>query len=300
MTPTIPAKLKKNDTIGLLSVSGDIQEYQYIENAINYFQSCGFKTVVSKNITAKKNYLSGDDNIRADALNGFFADDSINAIVCARGGYGAIRLLDKIDYESIKKHPKIFCGYSDITALQLMIYKKANLVTYNAPMAYSDFGRGTTDFTKQSFWNVLKNGITKIKIEKPKVYQSGKVKSTLWGGNLSTIQSLCGQDFIPDKDFIFITEDINEPVYKIDKMFTQLFNINQFKNNIKGLVLGDFSGIDNEEYFIDFLSDVSSELNIPIIGGLKFGHEDDKLTFPIGTKVELDTDRATINFAIKE
>lgn len=113
----------------------------------------------------RKRYLCADDITRANALNEFFKNPEIDAIIACRGGYGAIRILDKIDYEAIKQNPKFFGGYSDITALQLMIYKKTGLVTYNSPMAYSDFGCETTQYTIQSFFDVLTNGINELSID---------------------------------------------------------------------------------------------------------------------------------------
>ncbi len=294
MQKIFPSKLKKGDTIGILCVSGDIKDYERLEKSKKYFENQGFTIVVSPNVKERKNYLCGDDNTRAKALNDFFKDDNIDAIIAARGGYGAIRLIDKIDYLSIKQHPKIFCGYSDITALMLMIYKKTGLVTYNAPMTYSDFGTDISQYTEKSFFNNLTNGIREIAIDKPLVYYGGVTSGVLWGGNLSTIQSLCGQNFIPDEKFIFVAEDINEPVYKIDKMFTQLLNISQFRNNLTGIVLGDFSGIDNEIYFKDFFEELAQNLKIPVIGGLKFGHCKDMQTFQIGADVMLDTNLCKI------
>lgn len=296
MHKIFPKKLKKGDTIGILCACGDIKDYEKLQKSQKYFENQGFKVVVSANAKERVNYLCGDDETRAKAINDFFKDDKIDAIIAARGGYGAIRLLDKIDYLSIKQHPKIFCGYSDITALMLMIYKKTGLVTYNAPMAYSDFGSEVSLFSEHSFFETLTNGIKEIVIDSAKVYYHGVSSGILWGGNLSTVQSLCGQNFIPEEKFVFVAEDINEPVYKIDKMFTQLLNIQQFKNNLSGIVLGDFSGIDNENYFNDYFNDLSHRLKIPVIGGLKFGHCKDILTFPLGGQVMLDTNLSRIFF----
>ena len=296
MDNIIAPKLKKGDTIGFLSVSGDIKDFSRLEKAKELFEKRGYRVVISDTAKMRKNYLCAQDAIRAKALNDFFADKSINAIVSCRGGYGAIRILDKIDYELIKNNPKIFCGYSDITALQLMIYKKTGLVTYNAPMAYSDFGTDLEEDTINSFFNTLEHGIKEISLEKSKIYYGGIAAGILWGGNLSTVQSLCGLDFIPDKTFIFAAEDVNEPVYKIDRMFTQLLNISKFKNNLKGIVLGDFSGIDNERYFDDFMTELAQDLKIPVVFGLKFGHEIQKLTFPLCSDVILDTNLSKILF----
>ena len=286
----IPKKLKKGDTIGILSVSGVIEDKEKLEKAKIELEEKGYKVKISQTSYTQKDYLCAEDTKRAEELNNFFKDKSINAILATRGGYGAIRILDLIDYEAIKENPKIFAGYSDITALSIMLYRKAGLVTYNAPMAYSDFASDISEFTKNSFFNTLENGISEISIENnPKTYYSGIASGILWGGNLSTLQSLCGLDFIPDEKFILLIEDINEPVYKIDKMLTQLLNIPKFKNKLGAIVFGDFSNIDNENYFENLISELANRLKIPTIKGLKFGHEKDKLTFPIGINAILDT-----------
>lgn len=286
----IPKKLKKGDTIGILSVSGVIEDKEKLEKAKIELEKEGYKVKISQTSFTQKDYLCAEDSKRAEELNNFFKDKSIDAILATRGGYGAIRILDLIDYETIKENPKIFAGYSDITALSIMLYRKAGLVTYNTPMAYSDFASDISEFTKKSFFNTLEKGISEISIENnPKTYYSGIASGILWGGNLSTLQSLCGLDFIPDEKFILLIEDINEPVYKIDKMLTQLLNIPKFKNKLGAIVLGDFSNIDNKNYFENLISEFANKLKIPTIKGLKFGHEKDKLTFPIGINATLDT-----------
>lgn len=296
MDKIIPVLKKNNVTIGILSVCGDIKDIKALESVKDYFEQKGYNVKFSDTCYKSKKYLCGTDEERANALNSFFADDSIDIILAARGGYGAIRILDKIDYALVKRNPKPFFGYSDITALQLMIYKKTGMITYNAPMAYSDFARDITEYTEKSFFDVLNKSHKELIIDNPKIYYSGICNGTLWGGNLSTIQSLCGLDFIPDEPLVFVIEDINEPVYKIDKMVTQLLNIKAFKNNLAGIVLGDFTGVDNQEYLEDFFKDLSHSLKIPVIGGLKFGHEKDKQTFPIGMDVILDTNIGKIIF----
>ena len=292
----LPKKIKKGDTIGILSVSGNIADFSKLEKAKIEFEKAGYNVIISDTSKTRQDYLCADDKTRADELNKFFSDKNINAIVAARGGYGAIRILDKIDYDIIKANPKIFAGYSDITALSLFIYKKTGLITYNAPMAYSDFGCDISEYTKNSFFKTLEKGTSEIEINTQQIFFNGIAYGKFWGGNLSTVQSLCGLDFIPDEKFIFFTEDINEPVYKIDKMFSQLLNIPKFKSNITGIVLGDFSGLDNELYFKNFFTRLAGDLKIPIIQGLKFGHEKDKLTFPIGTDSILDTNQSKIMF----
>lgn len=145
-----PRKLKKGGTIGLLSVSGEVKELSQLENAKNYFENQGFKVKISKNSEKKHNYLCGTDEERLKALQDFFLDEEISAIIATRGGYGALRLVNKIDYEIIKKNPKIFAGHSDITALSLMFFKKTGLVTFSSPMACADFSAKTGFFYGKS------------------------------------------------------------------------------------------------------------------------------------------------------
>lgn len=290
-----PEHLKKGDTIGILCVSGKIDDYSKLNRAKEFIESKGYNVKISYLPEKQNGYLCADDETRASELNRFFADKTIKAIIAARGGYGSIRIIDKIDYKTIKDNPKFFGGYSDITALSLMIYKNTGLVTYNSPMAYSDLGNQISDYTEKSFFDVIENGLTELRLENSRVYKSGNASGVLWGGNLSTIQSLCGIDFIPVDDFIFITEDINEPVYKIDKMFAQLFNISKFKTNCKAIVLGYFSNIDNNEILDKLFNEIANKYEIPVVKGLKFGHERDFLTFPIGVNAILNCSDSQTN-----
>ena len=290
-----PPKLKKGDTIGILATSGPIDTKSMpILKAINLILSAGYKTVISNDIYAQDRYLAGSDQLRLKNLHDFFANPKINAIICLRGGYGALRLINKIDYSIIKNNPKIFCGYSDITALSLMFLKKAGLMTYSAPMIMSDFALNPpSDYTINEFYKALISD--NYSIYGTKIIRKGTSKGILWGGNLSTVVSLCGLDFLPDEPFIFFTEDINEPVYKIDKMFRQLLNIDKFKNNLKGLCLGEFSSTDNKEWLIKLFNELADELNIPTVSGFKISHTACKTTVPIGANATLSNNELIIS-----
>ncbi len=247
-----PKNLNKGDTIAIIAPSGEVN-IEKIKSAVQYFENKGYKVKLGANSSKCRNYLAGSDNERAEDLNNAFADKDVNAIVCARGGYGAIRLIDKIDFDIIKNNPKIFCGYSDITALSAMILKKTGLITYSGPMAQSDFSdNDINSFTEEKFFETLSSDLLEIEPENLKIYHTGEAEGILFGGNLATIASLCGLDFIPDEKFIFFAEDICEPVYKIDRYFTQLLNIEKFKNNLTGIVLGDFLETDNKIWLEEF------------------------------------------------
>ena len=274
------------ETIGIIALSGAIDK-EKLNFAINNLKSLGYKVKLSKNILDTNRYLAGNDNDKVEELKKFFLDPKIDIIMTARGGYGAIRLIDKINYNILKNHPKIFTGFSDVTALLLMIYKKTGMVTYHGLMATPDFGFDCEidEFSFQNFQAAI-NG-EELNFEGNKIYRDGTAEGIIWGGNLATLVSLCGTDFIPNEDFIFFAEDLNEPVYKIDKMFTQLFNIKEFKKYCKGIVLGDFLDCGNEKWLEEFFVELSGIHQIPIIGGFKMTHNRKKITIPIGKNVIL-------------
>lgn len=275
----------KIKTIGIVALSGSV-ERELIDKAKINLENKGFKVKLASNIYDKNRYLAGDDKTKLEELYKFFEDDEIDLILCARGGYGAIRLVNKIDYNILKSHPKPFCGFSDTTALLLMIYKNTGMVTLHGPMACSDFGDEFSEFSFESLKNALEG--EELEFFGDKTFYKGKSVGIIWGGNLATVCSLCGLDFIPNEDFIFFAEDVNEPVYKIDRMFQQLINIEKFKNNCKGIVLGEFIGANNQVWLEEYFEELACRLEIPIVSGFKITHNLNKITVPIGRKAKLE------------
>jgi len=278
-----PNKLKKGDTISIIAPAGNVDKDKIL-NSVKYFESLGYKIKLGNNIFKSDRYLAGSDKDRLEDLHNAFSDKEVKAIFCARGGYGSIRLINKIDYDLIKNNPKIFCGYSDITALSLMFFKRTGLISFSAPMPKGDFQPDELDkYTVENFWKTLESNNITITATEQKTYKNGDAQGIVWGGNLATICSLCGLDFIPDDKFIFFAEDLNEPVYKIDRSFRQLLNTNKFRQNVCAVVLGDFLGIDEYKDQLDILfNEISEELNIPVFGGYKITHSAAKLTIPTG------------------
>ena len=290
-----PKKLKKGDTIGILATAGAVEYKENVLRAVKFFEEKGYNAVLSDNVFDEYRYLAGTDEKKIKEIHKFFADENINAIVCMRGGYGAIRLIKNLDYELIRKHPKIFCGYSDISALSAMILKNSNLITYWGPLAQSDFGvENPNEFTINSFFEAATSNKLTYTPLKNKIYHKGESQGILWGGNLATIVSLCGQDFIPDEDFIFFAEDLNETAYKIDKMMTQLMNIDKFTKYVKGIILGDFLDMDNEQWLDELFVEIGNKLDIPVIGGFKITHDTEKITLPYGADTVLTETNITL------
>lgn len=295
-----PKKLKVGDTIGILAISGRIKEYERIENAAKYFKMLGYNVVISDTCKTFHRYMAGkNDDDCVNALHNFFEDKNINAIVCARGGYGTLRLLDKIDWDLIKNNPKIFAGYSDITTLLTMIFKKTGLITFHSAMANGDFGLEIEQYTKNSFFNTLKGMTKEIKAESSLLYSAGDVKGLLWGGNLATLTALSGIDFVPNEDLILFLEDLNEPVYKIDRMLTQLFNIKDIRKNVKGIALGEFRDVDNLEMFDEVILEIAQKYKITIAKGFKITHGKVKDSIPVGTMSKLTMVNRNIEFLDK-
>ncbi len=288
-----PKKLKNGMTIGLLSVSGAIENKNELDTAKSRLEKSGFKVVIAP----YKNYrdMAGTKKQCVENLHDFFENSDIDAIIASRGGYGTLRFLKDIDYKIIKNNPKIFVGFSDITNLLAMFYKKAGLLGFYGPMALSDF---SSKFDKISYYemlNILSNTPETIKAETPQKMHGGTAKGVLWGGNLSSLASMCGLNFIPDEDFILFIEDWHDPVYKLDRMFTQLMNIDKFKKNLKGIVWGEFLGVDEDE-FQQWQNELTQTLKIPMCSGFKITHGENKITLPYGVKAELDADKGIIRF----
>lgn len=294
-----PKKLQRGDTIGILAVSGRIKEYERIEKAKNFLNEQGYNVTISETCKTTHRYMAGkSDDDCLQALHNFFKDDNIDAILCARGGYGTLRLINRIDWDIIKNNPKIFAGYSDITILLNMIFKKTGLITFHSAMANGDFGAEIIDYTKESFFNCLNGSLSQITSEGETLY-TGNTEGLLWGGNLSTLVSLCGTDFVPEQDLILFLEDLNEPVYKIDKMLTQLFNVEAVKKNVKGIAFGEFKDIDDKIQLNEVIKELVNELKVPAANGFKFTHNTVKDTVPVGIKSTFDANNGTIVFKEK-
>lgn len=284
-----PKKLQKGDCIGIIAPCGVMKDKERLYKGVEFLKNLGFRVKVSDEIFAQKRYLAGEDDVRVGEIEKFFADDEVKGILCARGGYGAIRIIDKINYDIIRNNPKVFCGFSDVTALSAMFLKCAGLITYSAPMINGDFGDNISDFTLENFKNALmSDDVLEFGGD---VLIEGDARGISFGGNLATLTSLCGTDFIPDEDFILFVEDLNEPAYKIDRMLTQLSNIDIFCKHIKGVVFGEFSDVDNYDYLQEIKLEFAQKHNIPALDGLKITHSKDKITVPLGEIAKIEDEK---------
>ena len=155
MRYTKPKRIKKGDLIGIISPASAPDDLSRINSGVRYLEKNGFNVIVGSNVGKNHGYLAGSDDDRISDLHSMFKNKNVKAVLCVRGGYGSPRLLDKIDYSLIKRNPKIFVGYSDITVLQMAFLQKANLVTFAGPMLAVDFYNEVSPFTEEFFWRMI-------------------------------------------------------------------------------------------------------------------------------------------------
>ena len=245
-------KLKFGDTIGLIAPSGAVRTEGAVARAVEETERMGFKVKLGESAQQKYGYLSGTDEVRARDINNMFADDEVDAIICIRGGYGAMRILDKLDYKMISKHPKIFAGFSDITALHIALLNRCDLATFHAPMAVGWADGPMDDFSRESMYKALMHAEPMGELVNPPEYEKktvnpGIAEGTLVGGNLMLITSSLGTPWeINTKDRILFIEEVSERTYCVDRMLTQLRLAGKF-DDCAGVVFGDFADC-NIEY----------------------------------------------------
>ena len=302
-----PKRLKLGDTIGVVAPGSPTTE-EKVEKVYNKLTKMGFKVVMGKSCYSKYGYLAGRDEIRAEDLNNMFGDKEINGIICLRGGYGTIRILDLLDYSLIRKNPKVFVGYSDITALHIAINKLSNLVTFHGPMAASDLIGDISDFSLNSLYNSILNEQFNPFIENPleelKAINGGVAEGEIIGGNLSLIASTIGTPYeIDTKGKILFIEEIGEEPYRIDRMLTQLRLSNKLQE-VEGIILGNFNNCSPEDPDMsltleEVIDNIIKPLNKPTLLNLQAGHCEPTITIPFGVKARLDADRKQITILEK-
>lgn len=299
--------LQKGDTIGLISPGSYLSD-EGLAKAIEMIEGLGFKTKLSTNIRAKYGFVAGTDEQRLADIHQMYADKTVKAIWCIRGGYGTTRLLPYLDYKLIKKNPKILIGYSDITALLNAIYCETGIIGLHGPVGASDMPPYTQThleamITGQQNQFVIEPASENLANEDNAysitTIHPGVAQGKLIGGNLSLLSAMCGTDHEPNfsKKIVFI-EDVGEKPYRIDRMLTQLRQSKTFKK-AAGIALGIFADCEapaNSDSLSlqQTLEDRLADLNIPTIYGLSFGHISHQCTLPIGVEAVLDTHKKTI------
>lgn len=295
MKPVIPKPLRKGDLIGVAAVSGPVNTSN-LEKGIEFFQKLGFRIKFGANIYNQFEYLAGSDKERSDGLNNLISDPNISGIFFARGGYGSMRILREIDYEAIKRRPRILMGMSDLTAVSMAVHHHCSLVTLAGPMLAGQISevldRDSEEFMIRALTEPLEcfDMIGKLSSEL-KILRNGKTKGYLLGGCLSVLVSLLGTPYCPDfTDSVLFLEDVNEPAYKIDRMLTQMKLAGIF-GSIQGVIIGHFSGNESDapsSVAERIVMEYTEQGQIPVISNYPHGHALPNITLPVGALVEFE------------
>ncbi|MCL2575995.1 MAG: LD-carboxypeptidase [Defluviitaleaceae bacterium] len=290
-----PKMLTLGQKVALIAPSSPPASTHLIDFAVSYIKSIGLIPVLGKNCKEQYGYLAGDDSLRAEDVNWAFSNGDIAGVFCLRGGYGTQRILDKLDFDIIRKNPKFFCGYSDITALHTAINQIAGFVTYHTPMlATHDFAKAG-EYTLRSFHhqifkatpNVYRNPTR----QKWEFLSTGFAAGQLCGGNLSVISAGIGTEFeIQTSGKILFIEEIGEEPYKIDRMLNQLRLAGKF-DELEGMIFGAFTDCEPSDKQSLTIPQIikNLRLDIPILYNFACGHTYPTASLPMGAKARLDS-----------
>ena len=292
--PIRPPRLKPGDTIGIAAPAGPFDRESFSQG-LSVVESLGFRTRVCDEIFEKTGYLAGPDAMRAQLLNQLFRDPEIQGIICARGGFGSLRILPLVDFDAIRKNPKVFMGFSDITALLTSITTRSGLVSFHGPVVTSL--AGASDMTSNTLFSAISSDRPlEVQPAHGAVIQAGRAQGAVTGVNLATLCHLVGTPFQAGfKDRSLLLEDRGEAPYRIDRMVSQMKLAGCFKG-IVGLVLGSFEKCGDPDGIYHIFEEHFRDVHIPILAGFDIGHGKQNTTIPFGIEAILDTDRQVLSF----
>ena len=304
-------RLRPGDTIALVSPSGATYERAPYDWATESLNALGFKVREAPNVRARYGQFGGTDAQRAGDINAMFADPSVHGILALTGGSGGGRILPLIDYANIRRNPKFFGGFSDLTALINAVHQQTGLVTFHCPMAASEWNEFSL-----GWWRGTAMEGERMTLANPKdkddnlvprsgrigTLRAGSARGPLIGGNLAVLTAMAGSRYWPRFDgAILFLEEINEYIYRVDRMFSTL-KLSGALDRVAGVVLGAFTNcgpgdgnygtLTLDEVFDDYLK----PLNVPVFSGALFGHIKRKFTLPVGLPVEMDATAGTVRF----
>ncbi len=293
-----PPSLKPGDEIRIIAPAS-APDMRALSRSVSRLTKLGYRISLGKNIRklVQRNSLAAPTSERAAELMDAFADDSVNTIFCARGGYGSIHILPMLDYDVIREHPKIFVGYSDITALHMAFNKLSGLVTFHGPMPASDpeeYGKAT--FKK--YLDVLSGNSTDLKQFIDNVVKyifRGKVEGKSTGTNISVYSSLIGTNYLPSSaGKIFFIEDTGITSGDLDRYFS-VMKLSGILESFSGFAFGDFKQIAEAEEPMPYIEDIVqmyiNEMQKPSVYGLPFGHNvDSQMLIPLNSRMSLSTE----------
>ncbi len=299
--------LKAGDKVGIIAPGTSVSDPDDIAKVTEILNALELDYIITESVYSGKGYKTRSIDERLNDLHNMFLDKSISAVFSIRGGYGSGELLDKIDYDLIQNNPKIFAGFSDITALHIAINQRSGLITFHSPVMLSRFNDFTFNHLRRILFDInppgilinpdIRSGVRKVFPVRTIV--SGKAEGIITGGNLSIISSLMGTPFeIDTKDKILLLEDVGEEPYRIDRMLNQLRLAGKFAS-LRGIIFGVCSNCDKKSDIWDLslgevLDKYFKPLKIPSFSGFLFGHTDYQMTIPIGAKAIINADEGKL------
>ena len=291
-----PPRLAPGARVALVCPAGPLKDERQLDRGVGNARSFGWEPVVGEHALERAGYLAGPDDARLDDLQRAIDDERIDAIWCLRGGYGAMRLLDRLDWSALVFHPKALIGFSDITALHCAVQRMARVASFHGPTARG----GLSAFSRDSLERAVVRGADPCGTAPgATTVRGGRAAGRLAGGNLALLASLVGTPFAPDLDgAILVLEDVNEAVYRIDRMLQQL-RLSGMLAGVRALALGAFTDRpadegDGSRRLEDLVAELADELKVPCLLGLPVGHIDDQWTIPLGLDAEIDADARTL------
>ena len=306
-----PKRLAAGDTVALVSPASATFNSIDLQIATESLEALGFKVRAGEHMMERHGNLAGADKARAEDINKAFADRSVQAVHAIRGGWGSARLLPHLDFDTIRRNPKVMIGYSDITALLLSIHARTGLVTFHGPIGMGRWDTWSLDYYKRVLFNAEavtysnkqglsgdRNSLTQVEFRTLTI-TPGKARGRLLGGNLSVLTAILGSPYVPDWDgAILFLEDVGEDLYRVDRMMTHL-KIAGVLARLKGFVFGGCSECGPGEGYgaltlEEILRDHVKPLGIPAWQGAMIGHSQPQWTLPVGAEVEIDAAAGTI------
>lgn len=301
MTPLPPPRLRRGDVIGLVAPASPPARHDIVERSVRYLEGLGYRVHVADHLESSHGFSAGTDEQRASDVNALFADRRVAALFAIRGGNGCCRLLKRLDYAVIRRHPKIFVGYSDLTFLQLALWRKTGLITFSGPMPGVEFWSNPDPFTEEAFWDLLTSRRSRRTLPQPenptpRTLRSGTTEGRLLGGCFSLVVSLLGTPFQPDfRESLLFVEDVREELHRIHRMFSHLDNAG-ILDRLAGVLVGQFTQANPEpkepHLSLDQIFDETlATFRGPVLTHLAYGHIPRKMTLPQGVRARLDATR---------
>ena len=305
--PLLPKALRRGDTVGLITPSSYVSDPDELDFARRFCRFFGLELKMAKHVGSRFGYLAGTARERTDDLHAMFADPTIRAVFCIRGGYGSAQMLPLIDFDLIRRNPKIFLGYSDITALHTAIGRQTGLVTFHGPVPLSHASEWTEQHLSKALFEAAPLGLQTNPPDKNllqpshtlRTIRGGKASGPLTGGNLTLLTTTLGTPWeVETEGRILVFEDIGEDIYRIDRMITQLRLAGKLQK-AAAIVVGECKDCPppthSSAYALgEVLDYLLRDLNIPVYYGLSFGHTTDQVTLPLGVRATVDADAQTL------